>query len=100
MRVLILGAGQVGSTVAESLVGEQNDVTLVDSDPDALRALEDRLDLRAIQGHAASPDVLQTAGARQADMLLAVTSNDEVNMVACQIAYSLFHTHVILLSNQ
>ena len=92
MRVLILGAGQVGSTVAESLVGEQNDVTLVDSDPDALRALEDRLDLRAIQGHAASPDVLQTAGARQADMLLAVTSNDEVNMVACQIAYSLFHT--------
>ena len=92
MRVLILGAGQVGSTVAESLVGEQNDVTLVDSDPEALRALEDRLDLRAIQGHAASPDVLHAAGARQADMLLAVTSNDEVNMVACQIAYSLFHT--------
>ena len=92
MRVLILGAGQVGSTVAETLVGEGNDVTLVDSDSDALRAIEDRLDLRVVQGHAANPVILREAGARQADMLLAVTSNDEVNMVACQIAYTLFHT--------
>ncbi|MBV1960885.1 MAG: Trk system potassium transporter TrkA, partial [Immundisolibacteraceae bacterium] len=92
MRVLILGAGQVGSTVAETLVGENNDVTLVDSDADALRAIEDRLDLRVVQGHAANPVILREAGAREADMLLAVTSNDEVNMVACQIAYTLFHT--------
>lgn len=92
MRVLILGAGQVGSTVAETLVDEENDVTIVDSDAVALQALEDRLDLRAIQGHAANPAVLEAAGARQADMLLAVTSNDETNMVACQIAYALFHT--------
>jgi len=92
MRVLILGAGQVGSTVAETLVGEENDVTIVDSDAGALHTLEDRLDLRAIQGHAANPKVLEAAGARQADMLLAVTSNDETNMVACQIAYALFHT--------
>ncbi len=92
MRVLILGAGQVGSTVAETLVGEENDVTIVDTDPGALHALEDRLDLRVIQGHAANPQILEASGARQADMLLAVTSNDETNMVACQIAYALFHT--------
>ncbi len=92
MKILILGAGQVGSTVAESLVGEANDITVVDSDGEKLRQLQDRLDLRTLMGNAAHPSVLEQAGIADTDMLLAVTQSDEVNMVACKLAASLYNT--------
>ena len=92
MRILILGAGQVGSTVAESLVSEANDITVVDSDGDKLRLLQDRLDLRTMTGNAAHPSILEQAGIADADMLLAVTQSDEVNLVACKLAASLYNT--------
>jgi len=92
MKVIILGAGQVGSSVADNLASEANDITVVDQDEELLRELRDRLDLRTIQGHAAHPDVLLQAGGEDAEMILAVTNSDETNMVACQVAYTLFHT--------
>jgi trk system potassium uptake protein TrkA len=92
MKIIILGAGQVGGTLAENLAGENNDITIVDSDPFPLRQLQDKFDLRTIQGHASHPRVLREAGAEDADMLVAVTNSDETNMVACQVAYSLFKT--------
>ncbi|MEQ1838576.1 MAG: Trk system potassium transporter TrkA [Candidatus Nitrotoga sp.] len=92
MKIIILGAGQVGSTVAESLVGEANDITIVDNDAGRLRLLRDRLDLRTLVGNAAHPSVLEQAGIADADMLLAVTISDEVNMVACKLAASLYNT--------
>lgn len=92
MKIIILGAGQVGSSVAEALVSEANDITVVDNDAQRLQSLQDRLDLRTVAGHASHPDVLRAAGAEDADMILAVTNSDETNMVACQIAYTLFHT--------
>ena len=92
MKIIILGAGQVGSSVAQNLVSEANDITVVDNNPERLRTLQDHLDLRTITGHASYPDVLRRAGAEDADMVVAVTSSDEVNMVACQVAYTLFST--------
>lgn len=92
MKILILGAGQVGSTVAESLVGEANDITVVDSDPEKLRQLQDRLDLRTLVGNAAHPSTLEKAGIADTDMLLAVTQSDEVNLVACKLAATLYNT--------
>jgi len=92
VKILILGAGQVGSTVAESLVGEANDITVVDTDAEKLRQLQDRLDLRTLVGNAAHPSVLEQAGIVDADMLLAVTQSDEVNLVACKLAASLYNT--------
>ncbi len=92
MKIIILGAGQVGASVAENLVSEANDITIVDVDPARLRALQDRLDLRTVIGHASHPDVLVRAGVEDADMILAVTNSDDTNMVACQVAYTLFHT--------
>jgi len=92
VKIIILGAGQVGSSVAEALVSEANDITVVDADGQRLHDLQDRLDLRGVQGHAAHPEVLRRAGAEDADMILAVTNSDETNMVACQVAYTLFHT--------
>jgi len=92
LKILILGAGQVGSTVAESLVGEANDITVVDSDGAKLAALQERLDLRTLTGNASHPGVLERAGIADTDMLLAVTQSDEVNMVACKIAASLYNT--------
>ena len=92
MKILILGAGQVGSTVAESLVGEANDITVVDTDAAKLRMLQDRFDLRVLVGNASHPSVLKQAGIEDADMLLAVTQSDEVNMVACKLAASLYNT--------
>ena len=91
MRIVILGAGQVGSTVAESLVSEANDITVVDIDPARLKRLQDRLDLRTVTGNAAHPAVLEQAGARDADLLLAVTQSDETNMVACKLAATMFN---------
>ncbi len=92
MKIIILGAGQVGTSVAANLVSEANDITVVDQNPELLRELQDRFDLRTVLGHGAHPDVLLRAGAEDADMILAVTNSDETNMVACQVAYTLFHT--------
>ncbi len=92
MKILILGAGQVGSTVAESLVGEANDITVVDADALKLQQLQDRLDLRTLTGNASHPSVLEQAGIADCDMLLAVTQSDEVNMLACKLAASLYNT--------
>ncbi len=92
MKVIILGAGQVGGSLAENLVNENHDVTLVDISEARLSYLQDRLDLRTIVGPCSYPEVLRQAGADNADMIIAVTDNDEANMVACQVAYSLFNT--------
>lgn len=93
MNILILGAGQVGATAAQHLAREEgNEVTIVDSNAAVLRELQDRLDVRTVVGHASFPDVLERAGAREADMIIALTNSDEINMVACQIAYTLFQT--------
>jgi len=92
MNILILGAGQVGSSVAENLSSEANDITLVDNDTVLLNDLSDRLDIQTVTGHASHPDVLNKAGISDADMLVAVTNSDETNIVACQIAHSLFRT--------
>ncbi|MGI9344574.1 MAG: Trk system potassium transporter TrkA [Gammaproteobacteria bacterium] len=93
MNILILGAGQVGTTAAYHLATEEaNEVTIVDADPAVLRDLQDRLDVRTVVGHASFPDVLERAGAREADIIIALTNSDEVNMIACQIAYTLFQT--------
>lgn len=92
MKIIILGAGQVGATLAENLVGEKNEITIIDYDADKLRAMQDRLDLQVVNGIGSHPDVLKKAGAEDADMLVAVTNSDESNMMACQVAYSLFKT--------
>jgi trk system potassium uptake protein len=91
LRIVILGAGQVGASVAENLVSEQNDITVVDLEPERLKRLQDRLDLRTVAGNAAHPAVLEQAGARDADMILAVTQSDETNMVACKLAATMFN---------
>jgi trk system potassium uptake protein TrkA len=93
MKILILGAGQVGSSAAYHLSREEaNEVTVVDVRADVLRELQDRLDIRTVVGHAAYPEVLDRAGANDADIVVALTDMDETNMVACQVAYTLFHT--------
>ena len=92
MKIVILGAGQVGGSVAHILAGEANDITVVDANAERLQTLQDRLDIRTVCGHASYPGMLEQAGAADADMLIALTDNDEVNMVACQIAHTLFNT--------
>ena len=93
MKILILGAGQVGSSAAYHLSREEaNEVTVVDMRPDVLRDLQDRLDIRTVVGHAAYPEVLNRAGANDADIIVALTDSDETNMISCQVAYTLFHT--------
>lgn len=92
MKIIILGAGQVGSSVAANLVSEANDITVVDTNPKCLTNLSEKYDLRTIVGIASHPSVLEQAGAKDADMILAVTNSDEINMIACQVAYTLFHT--------
>lgn len=92
MKIIVLGAGQVGSTVAQNLAHENNDVTVVDLDMNTLQELQNRIDLNTVFGHAAYPDVLRMAGAEDADMIIAATNSDETNMIACQIAYTLFRT--------
>ena len=91
MKVIILGAGQVGASVAEGLVSEENDITVVDSDGARLMRLQDKLDLRAVVGNAATPSVLRQAGAEDADMIIAVTQSDQTNLVACKLAQSVFN---------
>jgi len=92
MKIIIIGAGQVGSSVASNLCGEANDITVVDTDPICLQGLQDRFDLQTIFGSGSHPRTLIRAGIQEADMLIAVTNSDEVNMIACQVAYTLFHT--------
>jgi trk system potassium uptake protein TrkA len=92
MKIIILGAGQVGASVAANLASEANDITVVDADMTVLKDLQDRLDIRTVVGCASHPDTLAQAGADDADMIIAVTNSDETNMVACQVAYTLFHT--------
>jgi trk system potassium uptake protein len=91
LKIVILGAGQVGSSLADSLVSENNDITVVDLSPDRLKALQDLYDLRTIVGSGAQPNVLERAGAEDADLLIAVTQWDEVNLTACKIAHRLFN---------
>jgi len=90
MRILILGAGRVGESVAESFVSEQNDITVIDPDPERLRVLEDRLDLRGVPGNGIQPSVLRRAGAQEADLFIACASLDETNLTACRVAKSMF----------
>ena len=92
MKILILGAGQTGGTLAEHLASEAFDITLVDHDLPRLAALKDRLDIQTLHGHASRPDTLLAAGADDVDLLIAVTNSDEVNMVACQVCYSMYKT--------
>ena len=92
MKIIILGAGQVGASVAANLASEANDITVVDEDATTLQDLQDRLDIRTVKGYASHPDILAQAGANDADMIIAVTRSDETNMIACQVAYTLFHT--------
>lgn len=92
MKIIILGAGQVGRALAESLAGEKNDITVVDIDGDRLRSLQDKFDIGIVVGEASHPNTLLKAGAEDAEMLVAVTNSDEINMMACQVAHSLFST--------
>lgn len=91
MKVIICGAGQVGSNIARHLASEQNDVTIIDQSPELVRKISESYDVRGIVGFASHPDMLDRAGAAEADMLIAVTFADEVNMVACQVAHSIFN---------
>ena len=91
MKILILGAGQVGASVAESLVSEKNDVTVVDMQAERLKDLQSRYDLRTVCGNAAQPETLAEAGAADADILFAVTTSDETNLVACKVAHRIFN---------
>ena len=90
MKVIICGAGQVGSSIARYLASEGNDVTIIDQSPELIRRISDTVDVQGIVGHASHPDVLERGGAEDANMIIAVTYADEVNMVACQVAHSLF----------
>jgi trk system potassium uptake protein TrkA len=92
MKIIILGAGRVGASVAANLASEANDVTVVDDDEAVLDDLKARFDIRTVQGYASHPETLLQAGGEDADMIIAVTRNDETNMIACQVAYTLFHT--------
>ncbi|TAH48988.1 MAG: Trk system potassium transporter TrkA [Betaproteobacteria bacterium] len=91
MNILILGAGQVGASLAEALVSEENDITLIDQDGARLASLQNRLDLRTVTGNAATPSVLRAAGVEHADMLIAVTQSDQANLVACKLAHHRFN---------
>lgn len=92
MKIIIVGAGQVGGTLAENLVGENNEISVVDIDNDKLHELQDKMDLQVVSGQGCHPDVLKQAGGEDADMVIAVTSDDATNMITCQICSSLFNT--------
>ena len=94
MKAIICGGGQVGSSIARELASERVDVTVIDQSPELIRRIRDTLDVTTMVGFASHPDVLEAAGARDADMIVAVTFADEVNMIACQVAHSLFDVPV------
>ena len=91
MNIIILGAGRVGESVAESLVSERNDITVIDTDPKRLRELQDRLDLRGVTGNGIQPSVLKAAGVEDADMLIACAALDETNLAVCKVAHDLYN---------
>ncbi|WP_353641232.1 Trk system potassium transporter TrkA [Mesorhizobium sp. WSM2239] len=91
MRIIICGAGQVGYGIAERLAAEKNDISIIDTSPELIQAVRDSLDVRGFVGHGSHPEVLEKAGAQQADMIIAVTLYDEVNIVACEVAHALFN---------
>jgi trk system potassium uptake protein len=91
MNIIILGAGRVGESVAEGLASEQNDITVIDIDPERLRLLEERFDLRGVVGNGIQPSVLREAGAQDADMLIACAASDESNLVVCKVAHDVFN---------
>ncbi|MEE9290168.1 MAG: NAD-binding protein, partial [Alphaproteobacteria bacterium] len=90
MKVIVCGAGQVGTSIVRHLVTENNDVTVIDYSAEQIKKIGDSMDVKAMEGFASHPQVLEAAGAGDADMIIAVTFADEVNMVACQVAHSLF----------
>ncbi|MBP8175845.1 MAG: Trk system potassium transporter TrkA [Sphaerotilus sp.] len=91
MNILIIGAGRVGTSVAEHLVSERNDITVIDTDPQRLRELQERLDLRGVCGNAIQPSVLREAGAEDCDLLVACAPQDETNLTVCKVAHDLFN---------
>src|SRR5918995_5751421 len=91
MKIIICGAGQVGRGIAERLVGEDTDLTVIDTQPSLVQSLSDSLDVQGIIGHGSHPDVLERAGAGDAEMIIAVTHSDEVNMVTCEVANAIFN---------
>jgi trk system potassium uptake protein TrkA len=102
MKVIVCGAGQVGFNIAKHLSDQSNDVTVIDRSKSLIRKISESLDVQAIVGHASDPSLLNKVGAADADMMIAVTQSDEVNMVACQVAHSLFSvpTKVARIRNQ
>ena len=92
MNIIIVGAGQVGESIAEILSREENDITLIDNSAKVLAGMSERMDIKTICGRGSSPRILEQAGVEDADLILAVTNSDEVNMIACQVAHSLFNT--------
>lgn len=94
MKIIILGAGQVGGAIAANLASEHNDITVIDVDAERLHELQDRYDIRTVHGMASYPSVLEQAGTKDAELLIAVTNSDEINMVACQMAHSLHRTPI------
>jgi trk system potassium uptake protein TrkA len=92
MKIIIVGAGQVGGTLAENLVGEKNDISVIDTDEEKLHQLQDKLDLQVVTGHGSHPDILRQAGADEAHMVIAVTRDDATNMITCQVCSTLFKT--------
>ena len=90
MRVIVCGAGKVGTSIAEQLVRQNNDVTVIDQSEELIAKLSEEVDLNTIIGSASHPSILEKAGAKDADMIIAVTLQDEINMVACQMAHTFF----------
>jgi trk system potassium uptake protein TrkA len=90
MKIIICGVGRVGLSIASYLSMQNNDITVIDANPDLVRRVSDTYDITGIVGHASEPEMLKKAGANEADIIIAVTDCDEVNMVACQVAHSVF----------
>ena len=90
MKVIICGAGKVGSSIARHLVDQKNDVTVIDQSQKLIDDINERIDLNTVTGSASNPSILKKAGAEDADMIIAVTLQDEINMVACQMAHTFF----------
>lgn len=91
MRVIICGAGQVGYNIAAYLAREDNDVTVIDTNPAIITQINEDIDVNGIVGYASNPEILRQAGANEADLIISVTHSDEINMVSCQVAHSLFN---------
>lgn len=93
MKIIVCGAGQVGTGIARQLASEDNDVTVIDSSPEAIQKINENLDVQTFIGVPSHPTMLEASGARDADMIIAVTTSDETNMIVCQVAHSLFNMH-------